>query len=268
VWLENIFVYIYIYILYNVTIFDQFWPPVYRVTPLKTPFGLLIPLLQSHSHVTTFTHNYFLRCATFTQLTILYICDYNHLFHPYTGWLLSYQLLSQIITHFTSSHLETLAEILFREFPSYNWLVGLLLTNWLCIADGFQDNSSERTPPKTVAIVVLIACVANRCGATKYKHSSLWLARLTSAFFGFRRLSSAFFCSLWLSSARHGGNTISASCNTSHCVAFTCFGQLMTIFRRQIATSWGNYYYIKHSTSSWKLYKVSFCWIPQQTSKG
>jgi hypothetical protein len=35
---------------------------LYRVTPLKTPFGLLIPLLQSQSHVTTFTHNYLLRC--------------------------------------------------------------------------------------------------------------------------------------------------------------------------------------------------------------
>jgi hypothetical protein len=41
---------------------------LYRVTPLKTPFGLLIPLLQSQSHVTTITHNYFLRCYPFTQL--------------------------------------------------------------------------------------------------------------------------------------------------------------------------------------------------------
>jgi hypothetical protein len=41
---------------------------LYRVTPLKTPFGLLIPLLQSQSHVTTITHNYFLRCYSFTQL--------------------------------------------------------------------------------------------------------------------------------------------------------------------------------------------------------
>jgi hypothetical protein len=41
--------------------------------------------------------------------------------------------------------------------------------------------------------------VANPCGATKYKHSSLLLARLTSAFFGFLRLSWALFGSL-----RHG----------------------------------------------------------------
>jgi hypothetical protein len=45
---------------------------LYRVTPLKTPFGLLIPLLQSQSHVTTFTHNYLVRGYAFTQLTITY----------------------------------------------------------------------------------------------------------------------------------------------------------------------------------------------------
>jgi hypothetical protein len=56
-------------ILYNVrghlTTSDH---QLYRVTPLKTPFELLIPLLQSQSHVTTITHNYFLRCYAFTQL--------------------------------------------------------------------------------------------------------------------------------------------------------------------------------------------------------
>jgi hypothetical protein len=45
---------------------------LYRATPLKTPFGLLIPLFQSQSHVTTITHNYFLGCYTCTQLTITY----------------------------------------------------------------------------------------------------------------------------------------------------------------------------------------------------
>jgi hypothetical protein len=91
---------------------------LYNVRPLKTPFGLFISLLQSQSHVTTITHNYLLRCATCTQLTIINVRDYNHLLHSYTGWLLSYQLLSQIITHLTSSHFETLAEILLREFTS------------------------------------------------------------------------------------------------------------------------------------------------------
>jgi hypothetical protein len=41
---------------------------LYRVTPLKTSFGLVIPLLQSQSHVTTITHNYLLHCYVFAQL--------------------------------------------------------------------------------------------------------------------------------------------------------------------------------------------------------
>jgi hypothetical protein len=41
---------------------------LHSVSPLKTPFGLLILLLQSQSHVTTITHNYLLRCYAFTQL--------------------------------------------------------------------------------------------------------------------------------------------------------------------------------------------------------
>jgi hypothetical protein len=46
--------------------------PIVHVTPLETPFGLVIPLLQSQSRVTTIAHKYFSRCATFTQLTITY----------------------------------------------------------------------------------------------------------------------------------------------------------------------------------------------------
>jgi hypothetical protein len=84
---------------------------LYRVTPLKMPFRLLIGLLQSQSHVTTFTYNYFLRRVTFTQLIIIHVRDYNHLIHSYTGWLLSSQLLSQIITHFTFSHFPCLSPI-------------------------------------------------------------------------------------------------------------------------------------------------------------
>jgi hypothetical protein len=91
---------------------------LHSVTPLRTPVRLLSGLLQSQSHVTTFTYTYFLRCSTFTQLTIIHVRDYNHLLHSYTGWLLSYQLLSQIITDCTSSHFETLAENLLREFTS------------------------------------------------------------------------------------------------------------------------------------------------------
>jgi hypothetical protein len=103
---------------------------LYNVTPLKMPVRLLIDLLQSQSHV-TITHNYSLRCVTFTQLTIIHIRNYNHLLHSYTGWLLSYQLLSQIITDFTSSHFETLAEILLflllLLFVGWDWVPRYLL---------------------------------------------------------------------------------------------------------------------------------------------
>jgi hypothetical protein len=50
------------YIVQFSGLLDHFRPPIVHVTPLKTPFGLVIPLLQSQSHVTTFTHNYLLRC--------------------------------------------------------------------------------------------------------------------------------------------------------------------------------------------------------------
>jgi hypothetical protein len=118
---------------------DQFWSPVVHVTPLKTPFGLVIPLLQSQSHVTTITHNYLLtllRVYTIIILTRSWLQSLITLLHIYTGWLLSYQLLSQIITHFLCLP------------PIETSLVGLLLTNWLCIAAGLQDISSARTPRK------------------------------------------------------------------------------------------------------------------------
>jgi hypothetical protein len=44
---------------------------LWRVMPLKTPIRLLIGLFTIFTFVTTITHNYFLRCVTFTQLTIL-----------------------------------------------------------------------------------------------------------------------------------------------------------------------------------------------------
>jgi hypothetical protein len=110
---------------------------LYRVTPLKTPFRLLIPLLQS-SPARNYNHNYFLHCVTFTQLTIIHVRDYNHLLHSYTGGLLSYQLLPQIITRFTSSHSETLAEILLREFTSQDCY---LTTDFLTVTPGTELNT-------------------------------------------------------------------------------------------------------------------------------
>jgi hypothetical protein len=94
---------------------------LYRVTPLKTPFRLVISLLQSsptrnnnHSQLfITLCHIYTAYNHTRSWLQSLI----THL-HIYTGWLLSYQLLSQITTDFTSSHFETPAEIFLREFTS------------------------------------------------------------------------------------------------------------------------------------------------------
>jgi hypothetical protein len=63
--MKYIYIYIYCTMLGSLTASDH---QLYRVTSLKTPVGLLIPLLQSQSHVTTITHNYFLRCYAFTQL--------------------------------------------------------------------------------------------------------------------------------------------------------------------------------------------------------
>jgi hypothetical protein len=55
---------------------------LYCVTPLKTPFGLLIPLLQFQPHVTTITHNYFLLCYAFTQLQTLHAnIPFSHSLH-------------------------------------------------------------------------------------------------------------------------------------------------------------------------------------------
>jgi hypothetical protein len=57
-------------ILHNVRILDHFWPPVVRVTPLKTPFGLLIRLLQAHPHVTTFTQLFLTLCHIYTAYNL------------------------------------------------------------------------------------------------------------------------------------------------------------------------------------------------------
>jgi hypothetical protein len=134
---------------------------LWRVTPPKTPFRLLIPLLQSQPHVTTITHNHLLRCVTFTQLAILHVRNYNHLLHSYTGWLLSYQLLSQIITHLTSSHFPCLSpiETSLVEQLLNNTSRELLLNNWLLR----QSSSSYITLNRTS---VTVACCTVRTATT------------------------------------------------------------------------------------------------------
>jgi hypothetical protein len=80
---------------------------LYRVTPLKTPFGLVLLLLQFQSHVTTFTHNYLLRCATFTQLIITHVRNYNHLLHSYTFTLADFSAINYYLTLAQTLHLHT-----------------------------------------------------------------------------------------------------------------------------------------------------------------
>jgi hypothetical protein len=80
---------------------------LYRVTPLKTPFGLLIGLFQSQSHVTRFTHNYSLRCVTFTHLTILHVRNYNHLLHSYTFTLADLSAINYFLKLSQTLHLHT-----------------------------------------------------------------------------------------------------------------------------------------------------------------
>jgi hypothetical protein len=80
---------------------------LYRVTPLKTLFRLLIGLLQSQSHVTTFTHNYSLRSVTFTQLTILHFHNYHHLLHSYTFTLVDSSAINYFLKLLQTLHLHT-----------------------------------------------------------------------------------------------------------------------------------------------------------------
>jgi hypothetical protein len=85
-------------ILYNVGVPDHFWSPVVHVTPLKTPFGLLIPLLQSSP-----THNYS-HSQLFLTLCHIYTA-YNHT----RSWLqtlitLLHWLTSQISITFSNYH--------------------------------------------------------------------------------------------------------------------------------------------------------------------
>jgi hypothetical protein len=79
---------------------------LYRVTPLKTSFGLLIPLSPSKSHVTTITPNYFLG-SDCTQLTITYAFVTTitfRLLHVYTVYV-HYTLIFTALSHIKSPNL-------------------------------------------------------------------------------------------------------------------------------------------------------------------
>jgi hypothetical protein len=139
-------------ILYNVRVLDRFWSPIVPCYVTEDAvrivnFFITIPITCNYNH------NYFLRCYAFTQLSSLHVRNYNHLLHSYTGWLLSYQLLSQIIIDsvFTrrNSRRELTPRIHFLRLLLNNSLVGLRLTN--CLLHSHSGNWTK--PAKSFAYI-------------------------------------------------------------------------------------------------------------------
>jgi hypothetical protein len=154
--------------------------------PFLVPFRCLLWLAGSRwtyltppphgfqSHVTTFTHNYFLRCATFTQLTIIHVLDYNHFLH----WLTSQ--LSITVSNYHRLYIFTLRNcrreltprIHFLGLLINNWLVGLLLTNCL-----LHSHSGNWTKPANS-----FAYIAKLCwrypSTDRTGHSTVLLCRV------------------------------------------------------------------------------------------
>jgi hypothetical protein len=88
---------------------------LYSVSPLKTPFGLLIPLLQSQPHVTTITiisyavsHLHSLQSYTFVT--------YNHLLHSYTFTLADFSASNYYLKLSHTLHLHTSRVCLLNNF--------------------------------------------------------------------------------------------------------------------------------------------------------
>jgi hypothetical protein len=110
---------------------------LYRVTPLKTPFGLLSYLITI-SITRNYNHNYLLRCATFTQLTIIHVRDYNHLLHSYTFTLADFSPINYCLKLSHTLHLHTLK--LSPRSYSANSLLKNPLENWLLKTDSRTAN--------------------------------------------------------------------------------------------------------------------------------
>jgi hypothetical protein len=93
---------------------------------MKTPFRLLIGFITiSHTYLQSLTIiSYAVSRLHSLNITRSYLQSLITFLHVYTGWLLSYQLLFQIITHFTSSHFPCLS-------PIETSLVEQLHNNWL-----------------------------------------------------------------------------------------------------------------------------------------
>jgi hypothetical protein len=115
---------------------DHLWTPILHVTPLKTPFGLVIPLLQSQSNVTTITiisyavtrlHNYhpytFVTTITYYTLTRLHSLQTLH-FNLYCT-------IAHKVSTLRNSRRELIPRIHFLRLLLNNWLIELLLKHWL-----------------------------------------------------------------------------------------------------------------------------------------
>jgi hypothetical protein len=127
---------------------DQFWSPVVRVTPLKTPFGLLIPLLQSQSHVTTITYNFFLTLLSVYTIIIRNVRDYNHLLHllhyshllhSYTFTPADFSAITTVSNYHTLSHTQSLQSALRADCDIF-FANSLLKTASLTVTPGTELN--------------------------------------------------------------------------------------------------------------------------------
>jgi hypothetical protein len=78
----NVYIYIYCTIL---GVLDQFWTPIVRVTPLKTPFGLVIGLFT----ILARSYNY-------SQLSITLCCLYTAYKHLYVVSTITYNTITSL----------------------------------------------------------------------------------------------------------------------------------------------------------------------------
>jgi hypothetical protein len=152
---------------------------LYRVTPLKRPFGLILLLFQSQSHVTTITHSYSLRCVTFTQLTITIL-----------HWLTSQ--LSFTVSNYHRLYIFTLRNsrrdltprIHFLRLLLNNWLVGLLLkTEFLEISVPLINPQTYEPGESCVASghCVYRRCLGNERAAVTSSRPAIPLPQLETA---------------------------------------------------------------------------------------
>jgi hypothetical protein len=162
-------------------VLDHFWSPVVLCYSTEDAVRIVNSFYYNlHPHVTTIT-------------IISYGVTRLHNYNPYTPIFHSF-IVSITHIHTSNKH-------------SVHTLRNCFLPRTYCLAITLKSDSVS---PRAFRISPLhghpengryccanrVTCVTNRCGATKYKHSSLsWLGslRLSSAFVGSLRLSSALF---------------------------------------------------------------------------